>query len=61
MNGFFARRQVMAIRFWMAGSFGRGMAFPRSPLAITISSQKGRREGRFSTPYNDSIFAKMRI
>ena len=38
MNGFPALRHWASIRFWAAGSSHRGMAFPRSPLAMTISS-----------------------
>ena len=61
MNGFPALRHWASIRFWAAGSSHRGMAFPRSPLAMTISSAFSRNSGSRSSPIWFSILANSRI
>ena len=60
MNGFPAFRQRAASSFWTPGSSHRGMAFPKSPLAITISSAAGKSSSKFRTPCIFSILAKIR-
>ena len=61
MKGRFASRQAAAISFCTRGSFHSGMALPRSPRAITISSHPPRSSGRLRTPSRFSILAKRRI
>ena len=61
MKGLPASRHFFARRFWTAGSVGSGTAFPRSPLAITISSAAGISSSMSRTPSVFSILAKSLI
>ena len=51
INDFSAAIQQAAIFFCAAGSFQRGMAFPRSPRAITISSASATNSDRQANPF----------